>query len=427
MDITFDASMLDHLVIPKYKGLLWDRTPVLALYGGAGSGKSHFCAQKILLRILIGMSTGVKHKFLVLRKTQPSLRRSVFPLFRSYLSAWGMLGKIVFENKTELTFTFINGSAIVMTGMDDAEKLKSIEGITGVWMEETPEFSFSDWMQVQLRVRGNLPSYKQFLLSFNPVDEFHWLKTKLYDRREGLDEIKFIHSTYRDNPYMTSHDKQVLESLQDDDQNFYRIYALGEWGRLENIIYSKTDIVPKFPLVVEDEYYGIDFGYNNPSAVLRCGIKDDELYEEELLYETKLTNTDLVKRMEEVGVQKDKYVFCDAAEPDRIQEIQQAGWTLACAADKNVKQGIDLCKRKRINIIDGSDNLVAENRIYSYKVDKRTGQVYDEPVKYKDHLMDARRYAHYTYYKMFRECDTQIFGGSAPAISSNEVMETEYI
>ena len=166
--ITVDLRDIRRIVNDVYYSLLSNYDRYLVLYGSAGSGKSHFAAQKILFRILLGMERGVTHTFLVLRKTAPAARKSLIALFRHYISEWG-LGRLVRYNKGDMVFEFVNGARILAGGLDDPEKIKSIEGLTGAWLEEATEFDEQDFMQVDLRLRGRVATYKQIMLTFNPT------------------------------------------------------------------------------------------------------------------------------------------------------------------------------------------------------------------------------------------------------------------
>ena len=141
----------------------------LVLYGSAGSGKSVFAAQKLVAR-----AVGEKgHRFLVVRKVANTLRSSTYQLIIDTIDSYGIRNE--FEiNKTEMRFTHkLTGNEILMGGLDDVEKLKSIAGVTGVWIEEATELTSDDFDQIDLRLRGETLNYKQILLSFNPIDERH--------------------------------------------------------------------------------------------------------------------------------------------------------------------------------------------------------------------------------------------------------------
>jgi len=127
------------------------------------------------------------------------------------------------------------------------------------------------------------------------------------------------------------------------------------------------------------------------------GIKDWEIYLRELLYQTHLTNEDLIEKLKELIPDKNRYTYADSAEPARIEEIARAGFNIH-PADKSVKDGIDFVKRQKLHILKRSVNLIKEIGGYKYKEDK-DGNVLEEPVKFRDHLMDAMRMAIYTHLK----------------------------
>ncbi len=145
----------------------------------------------------------------------------------------------------------------------------------------------------------------------------------------------------------------------------------------------------------DDFIYGLDFGFNNPSALVKVGIKDGKLYAEELMHETKLTTNDLVYLLDTFGL-GNCTIYCDAAEPKTIEELVRSGIN-AKPSVKAVKEGISMIKSKELYITKNSSNLIKEIRNYKWKTDK-DGRVLDEPVKFMDHLCDALRYAVYTHF-----------------------------
>jgi len=393
--LNIDFSKMRQVINPAYFPLLFDKSRYLLLYGGAGSGKSYFAAQKVLLRILADAKRGRKHKFLVLRKTQPAARKSVYALLKYWLAAWGMLHPLVVrENKVEMTFTFWNGSVIICGGLDDREKLKSVEGVTGMWLEEPTELSRDDFLQANLRLRGRRNVYKQIIMSFNPISKMNWLYEEFFAKERR--NAKILRTTYKDNLFIDEEYIQELLYLAEQDSTYYQVYAEGEWGVLQNIIYSTFDVSSEsWPETFDEKIYGLDFGFNVQSALVEINWYDGHPFERELLYERKLTNQDLIGQLEALGVDKGSPIYADSAEPDRIQEIENAGY-LVYPAQKRVKDGIDYVKRMRPTIHPESVNLLKEVESYKWKED-RHGNVLDEPVKFRDHLMDARRYAYYTH------------------------------
>jgi phage terminase large subunit len=366
---------------------------VNVVYGGAGSGKSISVAQHLLGKFL----REDDKRILITRKTLPSLRITAWYEIVRMLTAWGIPVDI---NKSEFTIRFGNNE-ILAKSMDEPEKIKSAE-FNYIWIEEATEINKEDFKQLDLRLRKESKDGKpnQIYLTFNPIDQFHWvIEDLVYGTSKDAykrEDIAIHHSTYKDNPFLPPEYCKRLEDFINQDENFYRIYTLGEPGVLENIIYKNYKIDPYDQKAWDEIFYGLDFGYNNPSALIAIRVRDQTLYLKELLYESNLTNSDLIQRLKPLKIDKSA-IYADAAEPQRIQEFHQAGFTIY-PADKSIKDGIDTVKRYQLHIHPDSPNLIAEIRGYSYRKDK-DGRVLEEPVKFKDHCMDAMRYAIHSWQK----------------------------
>ena len=243
--------------------------------------------------------------------------------------------------------------------------------------------------QIDLRLRGKTPHYKQILLTFNPVDALHWLNTT------SLKNSIKLKTTYKDNKFIDEEYYNVLEGLKDNDPEYYKIYAKGEWGIKRSVIYNPFEILKEYPKHFEDEIYGLDFGFNNPSALIHIGIYDNQFYLTELIYQSKLTTADLITKIYASGYKAGKKVYCDSAEPGRIQELKNAKIN-AYPSEKSVKDGIDYLKSLKIYSNDTNNNINKEVLTYSYSQDKN-GNILDDPVKFNDHCLDAIRYALFTH------------------------------
>jgi phage terminase large subunit len=206
---------------PVYSPYFKDQSRILIFYGGAGSGKSVFVSSKILRRAC----EETPHKILVIRKVANTIKDSVYAELIERISEWGIYNHVV-VNKTDKTFTFDNGNVIICKGLDEPEKIKSIQGITSIWIEEATELKEEDFDQLLLRVRGEKKNYVQFILSFNPIDENHWIKKRLIDSGEAT----FVHTTYKDNVFLDQEYKDSLNALKETNSLYYQIYCLGEWG-----------------------------------------------------------------------------------------------------------------------------------------------------------------------------------------------------
>ena len=361
--------------------LLKAEHPIIVCVGGARSSKSYSVAQLLIKRMLEEKNKN----FLILRKTRPSLKLSAYKLFMDLIKDYGIFKRDDL-NMSDLIYHY-KTNYIVFTSIDDPEKIKSTDW-NYIWLEEANEFTYDDFTILKLRLSTKTDTMNQIILTKNPVDEMGWI----HQRLEKEPEVTIIESTHKDNPFLSKEYRKMLNDLKNIDQTFYKIYTLGQYAQLTNQIYTNWDII-SFLGAFEETIYAVDFGFNNPTALLEINIKDGEYYERELLYETHLTNQDLIGKLKTL-IRPDYTIYADSAEPARIEEISRAGFDIR-PANKSVKDGIDFVKSQRIHINKNSSNLIAEKRGYKYKED-RNGNVLEDPVKFRDHLMDCERYAIYT-------------------------------
>ncbi len=356
--------------------------------GGARSSKSYSILQLLAVRFL----SQFPYKCLITRKTGPALKASAYATMISILGDFGMLDQVI-HNRTDRTFTY-KGNVLAFISIDDPQKIKSTEW-NDIFLEEANEFTYEDYIVLKTRLSAPVApgaTYRnQMFFALNPSDENSFVHTRV----EHEPGVEVIHSTYRDNPFLDEEYKQILEGLAEQDETYYKIYALGEYATPTGIIYPRWTAIDELPDARDETIYGLDFGFNKPSGLLRIDLRDGTASMDELLYQTHLTNSELITKVKDlIGVPADP-IYCDAAEPDRIEEFAQAGFNVF-PANKDVHFGIDTVKKHRLLVTKRSVNMTAEIRAYKWKVD-RNGVVQDEPVKFKDHLMDAMRYALHTH------------------------------
>jgi phage terminase large subunit len=184
--------------------------------------------------------SGKKEKYLCIRKTAASMAISVVPLFLDILEQWGILGKVK-HNKTLKEFTFPNGSKIMCQGIDDPEKIKSVSGVTNIWVEECTNLEEADLKQLTLRLRGEHAEGASIIMSFNPISETHWLKRMFYDDKDRTN-TNFHLSTYKDNKFLDSEFSKELEGYIKSDPFYHGIYCLGNWGKVK----TNTEVFRNF-------------------------------------------------------------------------------------------------------------------------------------------------------------------------------------
>lgn len=336
---------------------------------------------------------------MVARKTLPSLRITAYQLIKDTLSAW----KIKYDENKTARIIQVGPNQVYFSGLDDPEKIKSAE-FNYVWIEEATDVKKEDFLQVNLRTRRrNADGPNQIYLSFNPIDAHHWLITDIVEGPRK-DNTIIHHSTYLDNPYLPQDYVDELESLQERDENFYRIYTLGQPGVLKGLIYQNYDVIP-WPAKAghptrDADMMGLDFGFNNKMALITIRYIEGEFYLKELFYESEKTTQDLIAWMKKHLHNKNIPIYADAAEPDRIEEIRRAGFNV-WPARKEVVPGIDHVKAQILHISSDSPNTIKEFRNYKWREDK-DGNTLDEPVKFMDHacLVPGTRITTATGYNM---------------------------
>lgn len=431
-----------HWVNDAFYPLLFDQSRYLVLRGGGGSSKSYFAIDKVIYRMLKERDK----RFLFVRAVKDTIRNSMYRLFKDRVFQLGIDQFFVFKD----TFLEIHCPStdceIICVGMNDRERLKSIADPTDAWVEEATELDDKDFYQLNMRIRTDKGGYRQTIVTFNPIDENHWIRKEMfplqidqdleekYESRQRrrkynrgwidfrLEEVSSrmvrkikvgnevaeidycLHlSSYEDNRFVNLEYKAELEDLKNKDINYWNIYAKGKWGSIGNLVFNPAwKITDKFPESFDDVVYGLDFGFNHPSALVMCGIKDTNWYVRELAYIKGYTNTEFIEYVKkECGVPEGSLIYADSAEPARIKEWQDTtGFDVRPAVKGNdsVKATLDFLKSQTIYSHSSNGNLNREMKSYKWKIDK-DGKPIDEPLPLNDDCIKASGYAMYNYAK----------------------------
>jgi phage terminase large subunit len=293
------------------------------------------------------------------------------------------------HNKTDNIYDFGKGSYMEFFGAENEGKVRG-PGRKILFVNEANLISFELFTQLALRTTGTI------FIDFNPADLNSWV----YDI--GLrDNAQFIHSTYKNNlGNLPAHQIAEIEYLREADANLWRVYGLGLKGASSETIYTTWMIIKQMPEQLDSESYGLDFGFNHPSVLMRVGVKDGRCYADELLYESGLTHAQLAMKLKEMGMDKGQIIWCDHASPAGIRELRLAGID-AREALKDVYDGILTVKSRPLYVTERSTNTIKELKSYKWKKTKE-GVVLDEPVKFMDDAMDALRYAIFSVYQRFK-------------------------
>lgn len=359
-------------------------------YGGAGSGKSYGATQKILLKAL-----KYTRKVLVIRKIQRTIKDSIWALLIAHLHASGFYPACR-VNKSDYEIELPNGSVFLFKGLDDPEKIKSIDGITDIVIEEATELTEDDFTQLNLRLRAAVP-FLQIYLMFNPISKKNWVYDYFFTRSLPQN-VKVIKTTYQDNKFLSDEYKAELERLKDRNPAYYRIYALGEFATLDKLVFPvyTTKIISEDDISGLKRWIGLDFGYiNDPSAIV-WGYIDavrKRIFVCGEYVKRGMKNNEIADAMIDLGLHKDKS-YGDSAERKSIDEIRDKGVNVEPTekGKDSVIHGIQWIQQYELIVDERCFKVIEELENYTWQKDKKTGEYINEPVDTFNHTIDAIRY-----------------------------------
>lgn len=339
--------------------------------GGSRSSKTYSLCQLVIIYCLQNNNKVVS----IIRKTFPALRATVLRDFIEILKELNIYS-VEDHNKSEHIYTFPNGSIVEFFSVDDEQKIRGRKRDIA-WCNEANELYFDDFTQLNMRTESKL------IFDYNPSESTSWL----YEL--PTEESILIKSTYKDNPFLPQSIRAQIEDLKRTDEALYQIYALGEKAISKSNIYSNWSFIPHRPARFVNYVYGLDFGYNHPTALMRVYWCDNDIYIEPVLYESYLTTPMLIDRMQSFNIEKTVTIVADYARPEIIAELNNAGYDVQ-NANKVVKKGID--NIKTFGVLCQDDKAIRKE-YENYKWKKVGDMITDEPVKMWDDAMDAIRYA----------------------------------
>jgi len=356
----------------------WEATTRFVVnIGGSRSTKTYSILQLLIVKALESENPLV---ISIVRKSMPSLRLSALRDFFDILKQYDLYN-VENHNKTENTY-LINNTLIEFFSIDDAQKRRGSKRDI-LFVDEANELSAEDFFQLNIRTTQTV------YLGFNPSEQF-WYNDQLQNR----DDITIIHSTYKDNPFLSTEQINEIERLEFTDKQYYQIYALGEFAGAIDLVYSYT-VVDHIPVEqAKLVALGMDWGYtNDPTTLVEVWSWDDALYLNELVYDRGLTNQDIVNKLQEYEVDRYIEIIADSAEPKSIEEVRRAGFNIkpATKGPDSILNGIDILKRKRLHVTKQSVNLINELNKYKWVVDKN-GNKLNKPIDSFNHALDAVRY-----------------------------------
>ena len=407
-----NLKLKKNLFVPKFYSLLFDYSHRWEVYmGSAGSAKSYFITQKLILRCL-----NEKIKILVCRRTASTIRNTCFSLFKDVISKW-KLTEFVKIRESDFNIKFPNGSEIIFMGLDEETKLLSLNGIGTIFIEEAYEVPKPIVEQLNLRLRGNTAN-KQMIMAFNPISKNHWL----YDFCEvnPPESFIYVHSTYKDNPFLDDEYVHELEELYVRNPAKARVFCDGIWGiDSEGLVIQNWKEEEFDPMELASQglehRVGMDLGWIDKSAIIETlyDRQNKTIYVFNEFYKSGCQLSELADAIRNMNLQKSK-IYVDAAEPRSIQYFKNEGINaVGCAKGKDsVKAGLMFLQDNLIIVHPRCIHFIAELENFSYIKSKQTGEWTENTTHEWSHAIDACRYGYSDIYtnKKLRTLDKSLLG-----------------
>lgn len=400
MSLKTKTIKLPEIVGKGYKSYWSFRGRYDVCKGSRASKKSKTTA----LRIIYNMMKYDQSNTLVVRKTYRTLKDSCFTDLK-----WATK-RLEVENLWEFKYspleaTYLRtGQKILFRGLDDPLKVTSITVEYGylcwAWLEESYEItSEKDFDTLDESIRGELPPHlwKQWMITFNPWNEHHWLKKRFFDVENDPD-ILAITTNYKCNEWLDDADLRLFENMKKNNPRRYQVAGLGNWGIVDGLVYEhwKEEEFTLDQVIDCDSVNGIDFGYTNDPAAVFIGFIDTEhkkLYVWDEIYKKGLSNKKLYEEIENSHYQKKSFT-ADCAEPKSIDELRGYGLRVEKSqkGKDSITHVIQYIQDFEIIIHPRCVNFITEIGNYTWDED-RLGNKINRPIDDFNHLMDSMRYA----------------------------------
>ena len=346
--------------------------------GGTRSGKTY----NVLLWIILHYCQHHENKTITIcRKTFPAVRATVMRDFLEILKRMDLYDE-QHHNKSNHEYR-LDSNLIEFISLDQPQKVRGRKRDL-LFANEMNELTFEDWQQLVFRTTDKIVG------DLNPSDEYHWIWEKLEQR----DDVEIYNTTYLDNPFLDDSIRSEIELLKDTDENYWRIYGLGQRAISKATIFKYTEI-DSIPDDAQLVAYGMDFGFNDPTTLVATYKKDHNLYFKEMLYRSKMTTEDIHQYLK--GVEVLGMTYADSARPEIIEQLRRYGHKVmkSYKGANSVLAGIDLLKRYKLHVTKDSENMIKEFRSYKWKED-RAGRITNVPEDMFNHTLDAARYSCYS-------------------------------
>lgn len=347
--------------------------------GGSSAGKTI-----AILQVLVIKAIEKRRVITVTAEDIPNLKKGAMRDMEETvleISPW-LRAFIENFNKSDRTYYFNNGSMIEFTSFDSAQDAKGSRRDI-LFVNEANGISYEIYQQLEMRTR------EQVFIDYNPTTSF-WAHQHLI----GSPDTVVFYSNFTHNRFAPEASVRSIMRLKETDPESWKVYGLGKTGDVQGLIFKNVTVVPDWPKEATDIVYGIDFGFNDPTAIVKLGMFNNRIIGQEVVYDYGLTNSDIAGKLAKAGVSKNAEIYAESAEPKSIKEINEFGYKLkpVVKGPDSILFGIKLIKKLGMSVTSDSINWKKERSNYKWATDK-DGNKLDKPVDSWNHLWDAARYA----------------------------------
>ena len=351
---------------------------IIVNQGGSSSGKTYS-----ILQVLFTKAVSDYNVITVVGESIPNLKAGALRDALDIYNSSPILKSLISDyNRTDRIFQFANGSIMEFKSYENPQGAKSGKR-DYLFVNEAQGITREVFNELHIRTK------KQTYIDYNPNAEF-WVHEDII----GTPNTKLFISDHRHNPFVPQKIRDKIEALRYKDMELFKVYARGLTGKIEGLVFRNFDIVNEIPKDAEALGLGMDWGFtNDPTTLLKAYRYNGELYIDELIYQTGLTNSDIISKLNQLGINRRDTIIADSAEPKSITDLQRAGFNVqgASKGPDSIINSIDTLKQFKINLTRNSTNTIKEFRSYKWATDS-SGKTINKPVDFNNHSIDAIRY-----------------------------------
>lgn len=349
----------------------------ISLQGSARSSKTY----NVLIWLIVYCLNHPNTRLSIVRATLPAIKGSVLVDFKEILQRMGIYNERSL-NKSELIYTFANGSWAEFFSTDSEQKLRGRKRDI-LFVNEANELGFIEWQQLKMRTT------RLSIIDYNPsFSDEHWICETVNQDPRTFHSV----TTYLDNPFLEQTVIDEIESLREKNQSLWQVYGLGQQAVIERLVFKHFGICETIPPHIRHRFIGMDFGFtNDPTAICEVALDGDALYIDEIAYRTQMLSSDIITTLRETAPKM--RIISESADPRLIQEIYRAGIDIHPVKKfpGSIEAGLAKMQEYRIIITKRSTNVAKELRNYTYRQDK-DGRWLNVAIDCYNHAIDAVRY-----------------------------------